>query len=85
MNELSSLCEQIGFIFRNDLHIDPPTIETNLIETGLLDSLAFVDLLVHLEKVFGLRITLENLEIEQFQSISKIAVFVASQNGRGGP
>lgn len=85
MTDLSGLCDQVGTIFRNDLHINPPTIETNLIETGLLDSLAFIDLLVHLEKTFGLKITLENLEIDQFHSIATIAAFVAAQNGRREP
>jgi acyl carrier protein len=40
----------------------------------------FVSLLAHLEEDLGVRIVLENLEIENFSSISKIAEFVTAQN-----
>jgi len=39
-----------------------PAPETDLLETGTIDSLALVDLLVRIEERFGVRVDLENLE-----------------------
>ncbi len=53
---------------------------TDLIDTGLLDSLALVELIFALEQGFQLRLSLDTLEIETFRSIESIAAFVeASQ------
>ena len=46
---------------------------------GVLDSLAFVDLLLHLEREFAIAITPEDVDVERFQSIAKIARFVAER------
>ena len=73
---------RITDIFCQKLHIDVPAPDTDLVEAGILDSLMFVTLLLHLEEEFGTKITIEHLEIDDFCSIAKIADFVASTNGR---
>jgi acyl carrier protein len=56
-----------------------------LLETGRLDSVGLVELLVRLEQRFGVRVELENLEIEQFRSVAAIATFILAQsNGHPG-
>lgn len=60
-----------------DLHI--PGTDTDLLETGLLDSLGFVELTVQLEETFGITIPIERLHIDNFRSIEAIAAFVTSQ------
>ena len=82
MAQLSSLRDRIRKIFCEKLHIDPAADEVNLFEDGALDSLMFIDLLLHLEQDFGVKITLENLEIEHFNSVAKIAEFIAAANGQ---
>jgi len=42
--------------------------------------MAFVDLVMHLEHQFGIRISGDELEPDNFQSIAKIAFFVAAHN-----
>jgi D-alanine--poly(phosphoribitol) ligase subunit 2 len=51
-------------------------VDKDLIGTGLLDSLALVELLAQLEEVFGVSISADDLELEDFRSIASIAGFV---------
>ena len=72
---------QLTQIFAEKLHVDVPSLDTDLLEEGLLDSLSFVDLLLCLEQEFGTVIRLEDLELDNFRSVARIAAFVANRNG----
>ena len=72
---------QLTQLFAEKLHVDVPSLDTDLLEEGLLDSLSFVDLLLCLEQEFGTVITLEDLELDNFRSVARIAAFVANRNG----
>jgi acyl carrier protein len=82
MSVSSPLHSQIARIFEEKFHLEIPFPETDLFETGGLDSMVFVDLLHHLELEFGITVSLDELEIDNFRSIEKIAEFVASRNGK---
>lgn len=82
MEGLIGVHEQVRAFFCEQLHVDPPADDADLLEGGLLDSLFFVSLLVHLEQSFGVKVDLEKVDIEAFKSIARIAEFVASTNGR---
>lgn len=73
---LASLHERIVAVFSNALHVDVPSFDTDLFETGILDSLAFVEILLHLEREFGVTTSVADLEVENFSSIARIAAFV---------
>ncbi len=75
----SSLPEELAVMFAQDLHIDVPTPETDLLATGRLDSVAVVELLLQLEKRFGLRVEMEDFEIDHFRSLATIATFIAAR------
>jgi len=68
--------ERIHRIFRDELHVEVPTSETDLFESGALDSLAFVDLLVALADAFGREVSIDELDIADFRTIAAIAAFV---------
>ena len=53
--------------------------ETDLLAAGILDSLALVQLLLYLEQHFGLKIVMEQLEIEDLRSVHSIARLVARE------
>ncbi|HEY6198071.1 MAG TPA: acyl carrier protein [Candidatus Binatia bacterium] len=76
-----SLCDRIAGVFSQKLHIEVPSMETDLMETGILDSLTLVELLFHIEQELGLKISLETLDLDHFRSIARIAAYLASQNG----
>jgi acyl carrier protein len=78
MVDVSALRHRIARLFAEHLHVDDASFDTDLLESGILDSLQFVELLLRLEKDFGLTISPEDLEIDFFRSIDTIAAFVAN-------
>lgn len=80
----SQLRERISALFAEKLSIDPPGPDVDLIDEGLLDSLMFVELVFNLEKSFGVRLSLDEVEIADLSSVGKIAAFVASTRAKSG-
>lgn len=67
---LASFCEEDAV--KEDLSID-------LFETGLLDSLAFIEMMIELEDAFGITITPSELDREQINTPQKILDLVAKR------
>jgi acyl carrier protein len=67
---------QIKSILSNVINADVPSSDTDLVETGMLDSLALVSFILELETTFGLSVSYDNLEIDNFRTIKSIAQFV---------
>lgn len=78
------LHEHIAGIFADTLHVEVPAADTDLFDAGLLDSLAFVELLLRLEQEFGVTASVDDLDADNFRSIARIATFVA-QRATTGP
>jgi acyl carrier protein len=55
------------------------TLQTDLIDGGLLDSLLLVDLILHIEKNFGIRFESEHFNPSNFRSVSAIVDLVLEQ------
>ena len=62
-------------IFRDDLELDVE-VDTDVIAGGMLDSLAFVHLLLALEEEFGVKVDLSDLELDDFNSVASVARLV---------
>jgi acyl carrier protein len=67
---------EIAKLFTEVLHVDVQSTTTDLLDTGILDSQKFVELLLHLEQTFEVLISLQDFEIENFSCIEKIATLV---------
>jgi len=74
--ENHALTRRVASLFADRLHTDVPAADTDLFETGILDSLRFVELLAALEEAFSVRIAVQDLEIDDFRSVSRIADFL---------
>lgn len=77
-----SLRDRVAALFADALQLEVPSVDTDLFESAVLDSLAFVELLVQLEREFGVTPSLDELEAENFRSITRIAEFVAARAPR---
>jgi acyl carrier protein len=84
MPDATQLQPRIAALFAGKLNVQVPSFETDLLDTGLVDSLTFVEFLAQLEQEFGIHVSLDDLELDHFRSIARIAGFVATktQNGR---
>jgi D-alanine--poly(phosphoribitol) ligase subunit 2 len=77
----SDLHDRILTLFSTALNIEVPSVDTDLFDAGVLDSLAFVELLLQLEREFGVAAALDDLQPENFNSVARIAAFVAARVG----
>ncbi len=72
-------------ILRDELHLEVADADADLLASGVLDSLALVDLLVRLETRVGVAISLERVELEDLRNVRGIAGLVererASRSG----
>jgi acyl carrier protein len=75
------LRERIAAVFSGPLHLEVPAFDTDLFETGVLDSLVFVELLLQLEREFGVTTSVDDLDVGNFRSIDCIADFVHARGG----
>lgn len=82
MSDVNKLRERIAGVFVSALHLEVPSFDTDLFDTGVLDSLAFVELLLQLEREFGVTTSVDDLEAENFRSIVTIADFVHARTNR---
>jgi D-alanine--poly(phosphoribitol) ligase subunit 2 len=73
---------RIDRIFRDALEIEPPAPDVDLVEAGILDSLALVTLLFEIEEQLGVRIPLEDLEIDDVRTSGRLAALVDSLGAR---
>jgi methoxymalonate biosynthesis acyl carrier protein len=76
MTDINRVRERVANLFSGAMNVDVPSMDTDLFDTGVLDSLAFVELLLQLEREFGVTTSVEDLEIDNFKSIARIADFV---------
>jgi acyl carrier protein len=71
-----SAAERITRVIRDALGVEVPSPDTDLIETGLIDSLALVSLLAEIEREFGFELPLDTLEVDDFRSVTTAARYV---------
>ena len=50
--------------------------ETSFLESGIIDSLKLLDILLHIEKVYHISVDDEEIVPDNFDSVSKIADFI---------
>lgn len=77
--DLASATSQIQDLLREQLLVDVDSPDEDLLSSGLLDSLALVQLLVSIEEGFGVRIALSDLRLDDIRSISSIANLIANR------
>lgn len=69
--------KKISSIVCESLTIEKVDIDEDLIESGMLDSLALVQLMVALEESFNITIAPEELDIEDYRSVNSMAKMIA--------
>ena len=76
MFEHHAVSEKLTELFARKLNMKVSSVDTDLVGSGLIDSLALVELLSYLEETFGVSVPTDDLEIENFRSIANIAGLV---------
>ena len=77
----STLSSDIAGLLSDRMGLLAPSVDTDLFETGILDSLSLVELLIHIETTYGVTLNLSDIEIENFRSVESIAEFIERSGG----
>lgn len=77
MDNSAALCNSLKELFRTTLNTAVPAMDTDLLASGILDSLALVELLLELERSFGITTSVDDLEPDNFRTIASIAHFIS--------
>ncbi|MBI4912377.1 MAG: acyl carrier protein [Acidobacteria bacterium] len=76
MNTLDDIRALVAALAQAPLPEDP---EASLFEAGVIDSFGVMDLVAQLEARFALKVPDEDMLPRKFESLSKIAAYVASR------
>lgn len=73
------LRQEISELLAARLGLEVPAPDTDLFEAGVLDSMAFVELLLQLENRYGIHLDLSEIDLDEFRSLDKISQFIAAR------
>lgn len=65
-------------LIQDRLNLAVPATDTDLIESGFLDSLALVTLIAALEESFACELPLDDFNLDNFRSVDRISEFLRS-------
>lgn len=81
LTDANTIIERLDALFVKCFHIEVPSPDTDLVETGILDSFQFVELLLQLEQQFGFRIKIDDIDLDDLRTLARIARLVVAANG----
>ncbi|MEN3279113.1 MAG: hypothetical protein V7607_253 [Solirubrobacteraceae bacterium] len=70
--------DRVRLLIRDVLSVEVPDGDADMIDSGLLDSLALVSLIAEIEQEFHLELPLDDLDVDQFRSAERIAQLLAA-------
>jgi acyl carrier protein len=63
-------------LLQQEIDLAVPSVDTDLIEQGVIDSMIVAEIVLLLERELDITIPLEELEIETFRSVRLLAAFL---------
>jgi len=73
--DFEAIRDRIAALFA-EMHVDVPSVDTDLFDSGILDSQRLVELLFQIEQRFQTPVDIEDFEIENFRCIETIATLI---------
>ena len=70
--------EKITALIEERLGVEVPASDADLIEAGLIDSLALVTLIVGLEDTFGCQLPMDDFDVDRFRSVDAMVDFMGT-------
>ncbi len=73
---MTAIRDEVSDLLREVVGVPPPAGHVDLIESGLIDSLALISLLAELEQAFSIEIPLEDLSLQDIQTLDRLVSLV---------
>lgn len=80
-----ALLDKLTRLFHDELNLEIDSVDQDLIEEGLLDSLSLVEMLLLLEQEFGVEVSILDIDFDQFRTARNLATFVSTAISADGP
>ena len=80
----AAVVQRVQDLFEEALSLPAPAPQADLVDGGLLDSLALVTLLFEIEREFGVEIPLDALDVDDFRTLERIAQLVTRSEAGAG-
>lgn len=81
MIDRAAIIGRLSTLFAETFHVDVPSADTDLLASGILDSLQLVELLLQIERHFDRKIAIDDIDLEDLRTLAGIAQMIAA--GRG--
>jgi D-alanine--poly(phosphoribitol) ligase subunit 2 len=78
LTDANTIIERLDALFVERFHIEVPSPDTDLAETGILDSFQFVEPLLPLEQHFDVRIKIDDIDLDDLRTLARIARLLAA-------
>jgi D-alanine--poly(phosphoribitol) ligase subunit 2 len=78
MTSPDGLCPKIAALISEILQIEVPAYEADLIDAGLIDSLALVTLITEIEAEFEVQLPLDEFDVESVRSVDQLAAYFSA-------
>ena len=78
--ERNSIFEKVEKYVLKNINMDQIGNDVNIFEDGLVSSLFAIELMTFLEKNFDIKITTDDLDMENYRSINNIVEFICKKN-----
>ena len=79
-NDTDQVKQTVRNFINASINIDGLGDEEDLFETGIVNSLFAVQLMTFLEKHFGIEIEMDDLDVENFKSVSAATAFILKKS-----
>lgn len=80
MSAPAALVVRIQDLIRDTLLVEVESADVDLIDTGLIDSLALVTLITEIEQELAIQLPLDDFDVDRFRSAEQIADYVAASD-----
>jgi acyl carrier protein len=77
--------DRLSALFPTVLYVEAPAPDADLIDGGVLDSLALVELLTALEVEFSIEVPLDELDLERIRTLTALADLVSERVAHATP
>ena len=85
MNDVDEIQQLLGSIFDEHFHIAMPAADVDLLEETILDSFQLVELLLQVERRSGLRVAIDEVDLDDLRTVGRLARLLAKSAATAPP
>ena len=82
MTTSDNLVAELLSVLPSELNIQIPAEDTDLLDEGIIDSFGLVNLMFLMERRWGIRMSVDKLDLDNMRSVERIAAFIEREGTR---